>query len=156
MSLTTWKRFIQINFFDMMMKISMSCLQKRLYTLHRAVVRSVSSYLWCMVLHGIAWYCMVLHGIKWFCMVLYGIAWYCMVLHGIALSCIILPYLALSCTGWYLVVLGQNRAVLVASVICFQKIYGLHGETINSFNIWRRKKWWQTDKWTNGQTEFPI
>ena len=29
--------------------------------------------------------------------------------------------------GWYLVVLGQNRAVLVASVICFQKIYGLHG-----------------------------
>ena len=28
-------------------------------------------------------------------------------------------------TGWYLVVLGQNRAVLVASVICFQKIYGL-------------------------------
>ena len=24
-------------------------------------------------------------------------------------------------------VLGQNRAVLVASVICFQKIYGLHG-----------------------------
>ena len=30
-------------------------------------------------------------------------------------------------TGWYLVVLGQNRAVLVASVICFQKIYGLHG-----------------------------
>merc|ERR1712004_918430 len=30
-------------------------------------------------------------------------------------------------TGWYLVVLGQNRAVLVASVICFQKIFGLHG-----------------------------
>ena len=29
--------------------------------------------------------------------------------------------------GWYLVVLGQNRAVLVASVICYQKIYGLHG-----------------------------
>ena len=30
-------------------------------------------------------------------------------------------------TGWYLVVLSQNRAVLVSSVICFQKIYGLHG-----------------------------
>ena len=30
-------------------------------------------------------------------------------------------------TGWYLVVLGQTRAVLVASVICFQKIYGFHG-----------------------------
>ena len=29
-------------------------------------------------------------------------------------------------TGWYLVVLGQNRAVLVANVISFQKIYGLH------------------------------
>ena len=30
-------------------------------------------------------------------------------------------------TSWYLVILGRNRAVLVASVICFQKIYGLHG-----------------------------
>ena len=30
-------------------------------------------------------------------------------------------------TGRHLVVLGQNRAVLVASVICFRKIYGLHG-----------------------------
>ena len=29
--------------------------------------------------------------------------------------------------GWYLVVLGQKRAALVVSVICFQKIYGLHG-----------------------------
>ena len=28
---------------------------------------------------------------------------------------------------WYLVILDQNRAVLVASVIRFQKIYGLHG-----------------------------
>ena len=33
----------------------------------------------------------------------------------------------LSNTGLYLVVLGQNRALLVASVIWFQKIYGLHG-----------------------------
>ena len=30
-------------------------------------------------------------------------------------------------TGWYWVVLGQNRAVLVASMMSFQKIYGLHG-----------------------------
>ena len=30
-------------------------------------------------------------------------------------------------TGWYLVALGQSRAVLVASEVCFQKIYGLHG-----------------------------
>ena len=30
-------------------------------------------------------------------------------------------------TGWYWVALGQNRAVLVASVICFQKIFCLHG-----------------------------
>ena len=30
-------------------------------------------------------------------------------------------------TGRYLVILDQNRAVLVASVICFQKIFGLHG-----------------------------
>ena len=30
-------------------------------------------------------------------------------------------------TGWYSVVLGQNRAVLVASMTSFQKIYGLHG-----------------------------
>ena len=30
-------------------------------------------------------------------------------------------------TGWYSVLLGQNRAVLVASMMSFQKIYGLHG-----------------------------
>ena len=30
-------------------------------------------------------------------------------------------------TGWHLVKLGQNRAVLVASMMSFQKIYGLHG-----------------------------
>ena len=30
-------------------------------------------------------------------------------------------------TGRYSVVLGQNRAVLVASMTSFQKIYGLHG-----------------------------
>ena len=32
----------------------------------------------------------------------------------------------LDCTGWYLVVLGQKRAVLVAGVLYFQKIYELH------------------------------
>ena len=35
--------------------------------------------------------------------------------------------------GRFLVVVGQNRAVLVASVICFQKMYGFHG--INHQNI---------------------
>ena len=30
-------------------------------------------------------------------------------------------------TGWYSVVLDQNRAVLVASLTNFQKIYGLLG-----------------------------
>ena len=30
-------------------------------------------------------------------------------------------------TGWYSVVLGQNRAVLAASMMSFHKIYGLHG-----------------------------
>ena len=29
-------------------------------------------------------------------------------------------------TSCYSVILGRNRAVLVASVICFQKIYGFH------------------------------
>ena len=30
-------------------------------------------------------------------------------------------------TGWYSVVLGQNSAVLVASIMSFQKICALHG-----------------------------
>ena len=45
-------------------------------------------------------------------------------------------------------VLGQNRAVLVASVICFQKIYGLHG--VNHQNIQYSKK---EKVMTDGQTE---
>ena len=45
----------------------------------------------------------------WYCI---SIGWYWSVLGG---------------TGRYLVILDQNRAVLVASVICFQKIFGLHG-----------------------------
>ena len=33
-------------------------------------------------------------------------------------------------------ILDQNREVLVASVICFQKIFGLHGLAIKSLNTW--------------------
>ena len=58
-------------------------------------------------------------------------------------------------TGWYLVVLGQNRAVLVASVICFQKIYGLHG--VNHQIIqYLEKGEVITDRQTDKQTEYPI
>ena len=60
-------------------------------------------------------------------------------------------------TGWYLVVLGQNRAVLVASVICFQKIFGLHGVNHQIIQYSEKEKVMtdrHTDKWTNGQTEF--
>ena len=39
-------------------------------------------------------------------------------------------------TGWYSVLLGQNRAVLVASVICFQKIFGLHGLNHQIIEYW--------------------
>ena len=67
------------------------------YTAHRAVVRSVSSYEWCMVLHGIALYCIVLHGIAWYCIVLHCIALYCMVLHAFAWYCMVLHGIALYC-----------------------------------------------------------
>ena len=51
-------------------------------------------------------------------------------------------------TGWYLVVLGQNRAVLVASVICFQKIYGL--QVVNNQIIqYMEKETVMTDKSTD-------
>ena len=43
-------------------------------------------------------------------------------------------------TGWYLVVLGQNRAVLVASMICFQKIYDLHGLNHQIFEYSKKEK----------------
>ena len=33
-------------------------------------------------------------------------------------------------------VLGQNRALLVASVICFQKIFGLHGLNHEIIEYW--------------------
>ena len=39
-------------------------------------------------------------------------------------------------TGWYLVIVDQNRALLVASVICFQKIFGLHGLNHQIIEYW--------------------
>ena len=35
-------------------------------------------------------------------------------------------------TGWYLVALGQNRAVMVANVICLQKIYGINDRDLEN------------------------
>ena len=43
-------------------------------------------------------------------------------------------------TGWYSVVLGKNRAVLVASMICFQKIYDLHGLNHQIFEYSKKEK----------------
>ena len=56
-------------------------------------------------------------------------------------------------------VLGQNRAALVASMMSFQKKYGLHG--LNHHIIEHSKKEKvitdrQTDKQTDRQTEFPL
>ena len=53
--------------------------------------------------------------------------------------------------GQYLVVLCQNRAILAASVICFQKIYGLHGLKHQIIEYSKKEKL-MTDK----QTEFPL
>ena len=58
-------------------------------------------------------------------------------------------------TGWYLVVLGQNRAVLVASVICFQKMYDLHGVHHQIIQYSEKEKV-MTDRQTDKQTEFPL
>ena len=55
-------------------------------------------------------------------------------------------------TGWYLVVLGQKRAVLVDSVICLQKIYGLHGVNHQIIQYSEKEEvitYRQTDKETN-------
>ena len=72
------------------------------YTAHRAMVRSVSSYEWCMVLHGIFHYlalsCTILHYFALSCPILHYRALSCTILHYLALSCSILHYLALSCT----------------------------------------------------------
>ena len=54
-------------------------------------------------------------------------------------------------TGWYSVVLGQNRAVLVASMMSFQKIYGLHGLNHQIIEYSKKEKV-MTDKQTHRQT----
>ena len=55
-------------------------------------------------------------------------------------------------TGWYSVVLGKNRAVLVASMICFQKIYGLDGLKLLIMKYSKKEKV-MTDRQTNKQTK---
>ena len=46
-------------------------------------------------------------------------------------------------TGWYLVILDLNRAVLVASVIYLQKIFGLHGLNHQIIEYWvSRGRYW--------------
>ena len=57
-------------------------------------------------------------------------------------------------TGWYLVVLDQNRAVLVASMMSFQKIYGLHGLDHQIIQYLKKEKV-MTDRQRDKQTEFP-
>ena len=62
-------------------------------------------------------------------------------------------------TGWYSVVLGQNRAVLVASMMSFQKIYGLHGLNHQIIEYSKKEKVItdrQTHRHTDRQTEFPL
>ena len=54
-------------------------------------------------------------------------------------------------TGWYSVLLGQNRTVLVASMMSFQKIYGLHGLNHQIIEYSKKEKV-MTDK----QTKFPL
>ena len=55
-------------------------------------------------------------------------------------------------TGWYSVLLGQNRAVLVASMMSFQKIYGLHGLNHQIIEYSKKEKV-MTDKQINKQTD---
>ena len=61
----------------------------------------------------------------------------------------------MGCTGWYLVVLGQNRAVLIASMMSFQKIYGLHGLNHQIIEYSKKEKV-ITDRHTHRHTEFPL
>ena len=58
-------------------------------------------------------------------------------------------------TGWYLVVLGQNRAVLVASMMSFQKIYDLHGVKHQIIEYSKKEKVMK-DRQTDRQTEFTL
>ena len=53
-------------------------------------------------------------------------------------------------TDWYSVVMGQNRAVLVARMMSFQKIYGLHGLNHQIIKYSKKEKV-TTDRQTNGQ-----
>ena len=55
-------------------------------------------------------------------------------------------------TGWYWVVLGQNRVVLVASMMSFQKIYGLHGLNHQIIEYMEKEKV-MTDKQINKSTD---
>ena len=55
-------------------------------------------------------------------------------------------------TDWYSVLLGQNRAVLVASTMSCQKIYGLHGLDHQIIEYSKKKKV-ITDKRTDPQTD---
>ena len=58
-------------------------------------------------------------------------------------------------TGWCLLVLGQNRVVLVASMMSFQKIYGLDGLNHQIVEYSKKEKV-MTDTQTDRQTEFPL
>ena len=58
-------------------------------------------------------------------------------------------------TGWYSVVLDQNRAILVASIMSLQKIYGLHGLNHQIIEYSKKEKV-ITDTQTDRQTEFPL
>ena len=62
-------------------------------------------------------------------------------------------------TGWYLVVLVQIRAVLVASMLSFQKIYCVHGVNHQIIEYSKKEKVItdrQTNRQTDTQTEFPL
>ena len=62
-------------------------------------------------------------------------------------------------TGWCLLVLGQNRVVLVASMMSFQKIYGLHGVNHQIIEYSKKEKVItdkRTERHTDTQTEFPL
>ena len=53
-------------------------------------------------------------------------------------------------------VLGQNRAVLAASVICFQKIYGLHDGLNHQIIQYSKKEKVIMDRNTYLPTEFSL
>ena len=52
-------------------------------------------------------------------------------------------------------ILGPNRAVLVANMMSFQKIYGLHGLNHQIIEYLKKEKV-MTDKQTHRHTEFPL